>query len=256
MKHPVLDRILMFITALVALCGAALLIALGTHYLMIETVVSYIFKVNLANMYIRIAVIAAGVLLVLFALAMISAMFPPKKKRSSNFAIQHNENGMVRISLKAIETLVHKCLDSHAELKVVTSSLFSDEETVRIDVHVNLQTDISMPLAISALQKQIKKYIEACSGVTVQEVRVFVDGTMPSTPEAANSPYAIPPALMGMETEPLPAGAAAAESAKQEEIVEPAEPVIEAETVCEPVVQEAEEAWEETETTQETGEEE
>lgn len=256
MKHPVFDRILMFITALVALCCAAMLIALGTHYLMIETVVSYIFKVNLANLYVRIAVIAAGVLLVLFAFAMLSAMFPPKKKRSSNFAIQHNENGMVRISLKAIETLVHKCLDSHAELKVVTSSLFSDEETVRIDVHVNLQTDISMPLAISALQKQIKKYIEACSGVTVQEVRVFVDGTMPSTPESANSPFAIPPALMGMETEPLPAGEAAVETAQQEEITATSDPVVESAEAAEIIPETEEEKKEESELTQETGEEE
>ncbi|MFR2151078.1 MAG: hypothetical protein ACLS7Z_11535 [Christensenellales bacterium] len=36
-----------------------------------------------------------------------------------------------------------------------------------MDVHISLQSDISMPLAISALQKQIK-YLEACSGVMVQ----------------------------------------------------------------------------------------
>ena len=54
---------------------------------------------------------------------------------------------------KALETLVNKCLNQHAELKVVTSSLYSDEESIRVDVHISLQSDISMPLAISALQK-------------------------------------------------------------------------------------------------------
>ena len=111
----------------------------------------------------------------------------------------------MRISLKALDALVQKCLNQHAELKVVTSSLFSDEESIRVDVHITLQSDISMPLAISALQKQIKKYLEACSGVVVQEVRVFVDNTTPATEETAHSPYAIPASLLGMEmTEALP----------------------------------------------------
>ena len=88
-------------------------------------------------------------------------ILPSRKKRSSNYAIQRNENGMVRVSLKALETLVkiNKCLNQHAELKVVTSSLYSDEESIRVDVHISLQSDISMPLAISALQKQITPVI-------------------------------------------------------------------------------------------------
>ena len=108
------------------------------------------------------------------------------------------------ISLKALETLVNKCLNQHAELKVVTSSLYSDEESIRVDVHISLQSDISMPLAISALQKQIKKYLEACSGVMVQEVRVFVDSTIPADEKTEASPYAIPTALLGLDAEPLP----------------------------------------------------
>ena len=55
-----------------------------------------------------------------------------------------------------------------------------------------------MPLAISALQKQIKKYLEACSGVMVQEVRVFVDSTIPADEKTEASPYAIPTALLGL----------------------------------------------------------
>ena len=55
---------------------------------------------------------------------------------------------------------MQRCLNQHAEIKVVSSSLFSDEETVRVDVHIALQSDISMPLAISSLQKQIKRYLD------------------------------------------------------------------------------------------------
>ena len=75
-----------------------------------------------------------------------------------------------------------------------------------MDVHISLQSDISMPLAISALQKQIKKYLEACSGVMVQEVRVFVDSTIPADEKTEASPYAIPTALLGLDADPLPVG--------------------------------------------------
>ena len=175
------------------------------------------------SLYTRIVIAVVAIVLLIVALLLFGMILPSKRKRSSNFAIQRNENGMVRISLKAIETLVQKCLNQHAELKVVTSSLYSDEESIRVDVHIMLQSDISMPLAISALQKQIKRYLEACSGVTVEEVRVFVDGTTPATEETAQSPYAIPASLLGLGPDALPSGAQA-ETAPVAEPAPAAEP--------------------------------
>lgn len=228
MKHPIRDRILMILCALAALIVGAASIALVFGKLSLAPLMGLMARVNdgaAVSMKIRIALVVLAVICVLIALMFISAILPAKKKRSSSFAVQKNENGMVRISLKALETLVQKCLSQHAELKVVTSSLFSDEQSVRIDVHIHLQADISMPLAISALQKQIKHYIEACSGVTVQEVRVFVDGTMQADPNA-QSPYAIPSSLLGFETEALPGDVKSAEPEEKEEkiICEPEKP--------------------------------
>lgn len=200
MKHPVRDRLLILLCALAALCGAAASVALVLGRFSLVPAIELFGRVNnnvAASIKIKAALIVLAVVLVLFAALLISAVLPAGKKRSSNFAYQQNENGMVRISLKALEALVQRCLNQHAELKVVTSSLYSDEESVRVDVHITLQSDISMPLAISALQKQIKRYLEACSGVTVKEVRVFVDGTTAATEETAKSPYAIPASLLG-----------------------------------------------------------
>ncbi len=196
MKHPVLDRLLLLLCALLALAGAAFVALLLLGRISLDAVTGLIGRIDLSRNVFKAAAAAAGVLLALLGVLLFSAMTPPKKKRSSNFAIQRNENGMVRISIKALEALVSKCLNQHAELKVVTSSLFSDEESIRVDVHIALQSDISMPLAISALQKQIKRYIEACSGVQVSEVRIFVDSTLPSDENAAKSPYAIPESLL------------------------------------------------------------
>lgn len=236
MKHPVVDRILLFLCALCALCGALAIAALLTGVIGVAGIVEYInlYAPLLSDMKGKVIMIAAAAVLVILAVMLLSAIFPSRKKRSSTFAIQRNENGTVRISLKALETLVQKCLNQHAELKVVTSSLFSDEESVRVDVHINMQTDISMPLAISALQKQIKKYLEACSGVVIQEVRIFVEGTMPASADTADSPYALPISILGTEGEAI--------EAAEEEIIS-IEPVAqEAPAVTETVEENAEAA--------------
>jgi len=238
MKHPVWDRILLFLCAICALCGAAAIAALLLGVIGAEGIVAYInqYAPLMDGMKGKVIMIAAAAVLVILAVMLLSAIFPSRKKRSSTFAIQRNENGTVRISLKALETLVQKCLNQHAELKVVSSSLFSDEESVRVDVHINMQTDISMPLAISALQKQIKKYLEACSGVVIQEVRIFVEGTMPATADTADSPYALPISILGNENEAI--------EPAQEEVMT-IEPAAEEAAVEEPVESVKEETVEE-----------
>ncbi|MCR4708446.1 MAG: alkaline shock response membrane anchor protein AmaP [Clostridiales bacterium] len=196
MKHPFWDRILMLITAAVCIAAAAGIVMLILGKFSLGQVTDLLGRIDFSRSIVKAIGGAAAAVCALFGVFMLSMMTPARKKKSSNFAIQRNENGMVRISLKALETLVNKVLNQHAELKVVTSSLFSDEETIRVDVHIALQSDISMPLAISSLQKQIKRYIEACSGVQVSEVRIFVDSTLPSDENAAKSPYAIPESLL------------------------------------------------------------
>lgn len=231
MKHPVRDRVWIILCALAALCGAAGLVGLIAGKMTLEPVILLLERVS-GGLLLKqkIALGAAAAVLVLLALRMIFITLPARKKRSSGFAIQQNENGTVRISIKALEALVQRCLNQHAELKVVTSSLYSDEENVRVDVHIVLQSDISMPLAISALQKQIKRYLEACSGVAVEEVRVFVDGVIAVGEETAKSPYAVPASMLSAETgaaqgsEPLlievddvPSGAAPVEQEQSDE---------------------------------------
>ena len=239
MKHPVWDRILLFLCAACALCGAAAIVALLMGVIGVEGIIAYMnqYAPYMEGMKGKVIMIAAAAVLVILAVMLVSAIFPSRKKRSSTFAIQRNENGTVRISLKALETLVQKCLNQHAELKVVSSSLFSDEEKVRVDVHINMQTDISMPLAISALQKQIKKYLEACSGVVIQEVRIFVEGTMPATAETVDSPYALPISILGAENEAIEAAQDEVISIEPGAEAEPAE--VDNEAAQEPASEEA-----------------
>ena len=140
MKHPVWDRILILLCALVALGCAAGVVALLVGKISFDMVTDWIAAVDMSKFVVKAAMVGIAALFVLLFLLLFAMILPSRKKRSSNYAIQRNENGMVRISLKALETLVNKCLNQHAELKVVTSSLYSDEESIRVDVHISLQS--------------------------------------------------------------------------------------------------------------------
>ena len=239
MKHPVRDRFWILFCSLCALCVAAVAVALVYDKITVDPAVVLLGRISNMTLKVKGALLGGAAVMVLFALRLFCIILPKKRKHSSSFAIQHNENGMVRISVKALEALVQRCLNQHPEIKVVSSSLFSDEETVRVDVHIALQSDISMPLAISSLQKQIKRYLEACSGVKVKEVRVFVDGATPANAKTADSPFAIPASMLGHES------LSEANEGEQVLVVEEAkdEPAQEEapaeETACEPAEQEA-----------------
>ena len=254
MKHPVRDRIVILFCSLCALCAAAAAVALLLGRITVDPAVLLLGRISNMTFKAKIALLVAAAVFALLALRLF-AMVLPSKKRSSNFAIQHNENGMVRISVKALEALVQRCLSQHPEIKVVSSSLMSDEERVRVDVHIALQSDISMPLAISSLQKQIKRYLEACSGVAVEEVRVFVDGALPANAETPASPFAIPASLLSPEAlagtqENEPLLVAVDEVPAQAEVIQaqeaPAQTEADAPAEADDQAEEAEEAEEET----------
>ena len=103
------------------------------------------------------------------------------------------------ISMNALESMVQKCVASHQELTVNATHIQHAREGIVVDIKITLPGGVNIPLTVNALQKQIKKYLEACSGVMVQEVRVFVDSTIPADEKTEASPYAIPTALLGLD---------------------------------------------------------
>lgn len=193
MKHPVLDRLLIAVCVIGLLGAAAFLGAVGANAVSPDFFASVVARLQ-SGVWARLLAFALAAITAAFALLLLAVILPGGRRQKRNFAIQKNENGTVKISVKALEGLVAKCLTQHPELKIVSSSLRSDGDAVQVDVHVTLAADISIPLAVSALQKQIKQYLEACSGVDVREVRVIVDGTTQAQ-DASGSPYAIPARL-------------------------------------------------------------
>ncbi|MCL2545323.1 MAG: alkaline shock response membrane anchor protein AmaP [Clostridia bacterium] len=190
MKHAFWDRLLIILCTLMLLALSTMLLGIVIGFLPASVLIE---KINLlaSDRIWRVVLCVAAALLIVLAVLVFWIVLPRRKGRFSTFALQKTENGELKISVKALENLVQKCISQHPELTVVSLAIYSNEATVQAELRVTLQSDINIPLAISALQKEIKQYVEACTGVDVEAVLVSVESTVPPVP-GTDSPYALP----------------------------------------------------------------
>ena len=163
-----LDRVILFAGAVMTACvGLALFIA----GLQVQGAARESMPVML-----RISRILFGLLLIAFGAYV--AYFPRHNAiQRKDFVVQRTDSGELRISVKAIENLVKKCVDLHKEIKLLSSTILNAREGVVVELNISLANNISIPLAVASLQKQIKQYLVASCGVEVKEVRVSVEST-------------------------------------------------------------------------------
>ncbi len=221
MKIKIWDRLILLLGSLLAIASGVLLFVQG---LQIKSALHMAFAVLTA---------AFGGYLIVF-LRRCSA-------KRQDFVIQRTDNGELRIAVKAIENQVQKCVDLHEEIQSSTMKIVSGREGVVVDLAVTLDNNISIPLAVASLQKQIKQYLVASSGIEVKEVRVSVESTQDSSPAGTPEPEAEQPCekaaakekkaplhqrLFGREDEP----AIVPEPPKEEEGLTDEEAATEAET--------------------------
>ena len=93
------------------------------------------------------------------------------------YVVQRTDTGELRIAVKAIQNLVEKCVDLHEEIQLISMIITNTREGVVVELFISLANNISIPLAVASLQKQIKQYLVASSGIEVKEVRVSVEST-------------------------------------------------------------------------------
>ena len=168
MKIRVLDRILVFFAGIVLLfTGAGVIAERFFDVPVFDTLADMLFE------SLTVVIVAAAVL-VLLGVYCVCMMFR-RYKGKRGFVVQRTEGGELSISIKAIENLVQKCIDKHEELHVMSTGLENSRDGLVIKLRIGLASGVSIPLVVSALQKQIKQYITSCSGVDVHKVRVMVE---------------------------------------------------------------------------------
>jgi len=229
MKLRMIDRVRLALSGVVLLTAAAACIA---GALFGEPVLDWAGKVLTLTSPKRIAAFVAVCAVLIYLGIYCVTMLWRKSRGKRGFVHQKAENGDIGISLKAIESLVVKCVERHEEISVSRISILETRAGLVIKLRMDMASGMNIPLAVGALQKQIRQYVTACSGVDVAEVRVQVDE---SAQAASKSPYAVPytPGVLPVE-QPQPALTPAAASAPVEV------PVMEQETSSEEDAQEEE----------------
>lgn len=158
---------------------AGLLIALAAIGLFVFGIGVFPVKLDLTlfegpfELWQRAVMVVASVILFGLGVHGISLLF--RRGREKGFIIQHTEFGDMSISMKAMESMVNKCVDAHQELSVTSTRIHHGREGVVVDIKIMLAGGVNIPLTVNALQKQIKQYITSCSGVDVHQVRVMVE---------------------------------------------------------------------------------
>ena len=169
MKMTLWDRVLSAISgALIVAAGICLLdLGLGVSLL------GEPWARDIPVWWHRALVIIGALLLIALGVHGILMLF--RRGREKGFIIQHSEYGDMSISMKALESMVQKCVASHQELTVNATRIQHAREGIIVDIKITLLGGVNIPLTVNALQKQIKQYITSCSGVDVHKVRVMVE---------------------------------------------------------------------------------
>ena len=185
MKLRVADRILVAVAGLllIALCaGVVVQMFFGVDLIGIATRVF-----NSPSTTVRVALIALCVVLLLLGVYCLLVLFRHKKRRD-RFVTQKNDAGELAISMKALESMVNKCLETHPEIESQGLELENEKDGLLVRIRGIVAGGISIPLTMEALQRQIKQYVTACSGVEVKGIRVEIES---SGPDAEDAPFAI-----------------------------------------------------------------
>ena len=204
MKIRILDRILVALAGLLMLAGCA---ALAAQLFFGKDVIGRVTSLLTGEQY-RIWLIIALAFLMLLGCYCLLILFRHRGRRDK-FVMQKTENGELSISLKAMESMVQKCLDPHKELSVQSVRLENQKGGLLIRIRGTVAGGVSIPLTVDALQQQIKQYVTACSGVEVKDIRVQIES---SGPETKDSLFAI----KAPTARALPGGAAAKEEKPKE----------------------------------------
>lgn len=171
----------------------------------------------LATLLLAIALCVCGV-------ACLMMLSPKRAAKRTGFVMQKGENGAIGVAVKSIEGLVQTCVKQHEVVASAEVSVVERRDGIVILLNIREAAGVNIPLAVGALQKQIKQYVTDCTGVDVREVRVLVENTDDS---AESSPYAVQsPVVPGMARPAEVSYAAPVEAVVPEELSVEEAPVV------------------------------
>jgi len=189
MKMKVSDRILM---ALYAFIGAIVLTVSGVCTVApdLAELLGLAVHNGLEN-WIALQILLLLLIIVLLACSVRLMMLAVRREGSapsSSAAVQESVNGAVRVSVRAMETLVRRAVsqtDGVLDSKIRINN-HDDSVTVEADLVVGIEAHV--PAVTALLQRNVKGIVEEFSGIAVREVVVLVTEIRDNAPPALPAP--------------------------------------------------------------------
>ena len=173
MNRSIPVRILTAVGGLVLLALAAMVVAEGFFGVPVTAQLTAFLAAGGALAV--LVKIVAGLALVVLAGCCVVCALPARQPKQTGSIMQKGANGPFGITVGAIEKMVLACAAKHTEITHTEVDVREVREGVVLLLNVQQVGGVSIPLSISRLQKQVREYVSARTGLDVVEVRVMVD---------------------------------------------------------------------------------
>jgi uncharacterized alkaline shock family protein YloU len=184
MKISFSERLLLALTGILGVFFAgALGVAAYLGDKLVLTAGSY--KVQLySGLWPALAAGVVALIVLIWSLKLLSLAFKrePRMDRSS-VSVQHTENGSVRISVAAMDTLVKQAIAHDEGVVDIKTSIINHEDSISVSIDMTLASDVHIPNVTMMMQRSIKNFIEEFSGIAVREVTIMVSKIIEVTPQ-------------------------------------------------------------------------
>lgn len=180
MKIRAIDRILLFLLALIGLIGGiiAALREFGINVLgMIGSLIPLDFAALLGSGMIGLAVrIAAIVIVILLSFYLFSISFRRKKKPDPFINMESGSKGSIRMSMESISGLVLRTCGNVPGITGMKVSTINHEDSVSVDLTFQVEMTRNIPELSAQIQEMVGDVVEKNCGVAVRKVCVTVSG--------------------------------------------------------------------------------
>lgn len=212
MKRRVSDVITSILTFALLLLLAVALLVLGLNAFVAEGDALLVYQgadwVSSNPMLAGVALLVLAVVLAVLGEESLKRILPHRTAAQRGYVMQKNENGAIGVSIRAIEGLIRTCIEKHEAIAQADIQVQEYRDGIAIELHIIQAAGVNIPLSVGALQKQIKQYVTACTGVDVYRIGVMVenDESIEISPTyAVQDVTPLPTLAEAMETPKMPA---------------------------------------------------
>lgn len=170
------DRILMALAGLILIGLGALVILSAAGVITLPEQIAFDTWLGDGWQWMPL-VFLAGALLVIWGFWMLIRPFRRGSEPGKYYTLKDEKDGDVRISVHAIDHLVHKCIDRYQSIASSKVRIGGREDAMDVTLRLTVRSDVRIPELVSHLQEDIKSSLMHSAGVTVDNVRIFVDAT-------------------------------------------------------------------------------